>query len=335
MVLPPLPREEIPGVELEYGSVVTDRGHRLRTIVSRPKGAASRLPAILMLGWLSCDSVERPVGRLYGHHQLMHGIAAESGYVFMRVEKPGVGDSDGPPCAEADLADELAGYRAGLRELKRRDDVDPGRVVLLGISNGGGIAPLVAEGELVAGIIATGGWVKTWYEHMIEHERRRMALEGLAPGEVNSRLKGFQELYTAYLIDKKTPGEAIAERPHLRSIWYDAPAHQYGRPAAFYQQLQELNLEEAWSKVDVPVLVVYGEFDWIMSREDHGMIVEIVNRRRPGTARLEVIPRMHHSFFVHDTREQSFRDYASGRFDPKVLAVMVSWLRGLAARPAR
>ena len=35
----------------------------------------------------------------------------------MRVDKPGAGDSEGPPCAEIGYREELAGYRAALRAL--------------------------------------------------------------------------------------------------------------------------------------------------------------------------------------------------------------------------
>ena len=41
---------------------------------------------------------------------------------------------------------------------------------------------------------------------------------------------------------------------------------------AFYQQLQQLNLAAAWSRVKVPTYVLRGAFDWIMSREDSELI---------------------------------------------------------------
>jgi hypothetical protein len=42
-----------------------------------------------------------------------------------------------------------------------------------------------------------------------------------------------------------TPGEILAQHPDWKPFWYDAPDGQYGRPAAFCQQLQALNLGEA------------------------------------------------------------------------------------------
>ena len=69
----------------------------------------------------------------------------------------------------------------------------------------------------------------------------------------------------------------------------------YGRPIAFYQQLQKLNLAEAWSKVNVPTLVLHGQFDWIMSRENSELIAQIVNANRAGLAEFIELPNTGHT----------------------------------------
>ena len=328
VTLPAMPLETIENLDVTYGSVLTDRGYRLRTIFTKPKGSKGKLPGVLLVGWLSCNSPEWPLGSQSGTRRLIHGVATTSGFAMLRVDKPGAGDSEGPPCIEADFQSELAGYRAGLQELKRHPDVDPERIFILGSSNGGAIAPLVAEGEKVRGIAVSGAWVKTWYEHMMEHERRRLAFIGTPIGEINQKMSGYAELYTSYYIQKMTPGEAVRQKPHLAALWYDEPAHQYGRPAAFYHQLQDLNLPAAWEKVEAPVLVVYGEHDWIMTRDDHEIIVDIVNRRRPGTARFVAIPKMDHSFLQYDTPEAAFKG-GPGTEPAELVPLIVDWMKGL------
>ena len=69
---------------------------------------------------------------------------------------------------------------------------------------------------------------------------------------------------------------------------------QYGRPAAFYQQLQALNLGEVWEKVSAPVLVIYGGDDTIMSRADARAISDTVNHVHPEQARFVEIEGMDH-----------------------------------------
>jgi dienelactone hydrolase len=155
VALKSLPYETMEGATLEYGSVLVAESVRLRTIVSIPKNAATPLPAVLLIQGGGCGSIEIPVGPLTGQPELMHAIGRQ-GFVTMRVEKPGVGDSDGPPCNMIGYREELAGYQAALQALKLNSAVDPNRVFLLGISLGGTFAPIVARENPVAGIVVFG-----------------------------------------------------------------------------------------------------------------------------------------------------------------------------------
>ena len=74
----------------------------------------------------------------------------------MRADKPGAGDSEGPPCAETGFREELAGYQAALRALVADPAVDKNRVFLLGLSLGGFFALLLARDVRVKGISAYG-----------------------------------------------------------------------------------------------------------------------------------------------------------------------------------
>jgi pimeloyl-ACP methyl ester carboxylesterase len=260
---------------------------------------------------------------------LLRDVVTRSGYAVLRMDKPGVGDSEGPACADTDFETELAAYRAAFRAFATSPEVDPKRIVVMGMSNGGGFAPLVVGDAPVAGFIVSGGWSKTWLEHMLEIERRRLSLSGAEPGEVSRQMKGMSELYDLYLNGKKTPGEVVRERPRLAPLWEDEPAHQYGRPAAFYQQLQETNLAAAWQKVSAPVLSIHGEYDWIMSREDHELIVGWVNRNRPGRGRFVPVPGMDHGYRRFASPEAAFRN-EGGVYAPDVSDTIVDWLRARA-----
>ena len=325
----PIPKETIAGAEVIYDSVRIPDGYRVRTIITRPvsESVAKKMPAIFLVPWLSCDSTEAPFGPMDGTGKLLHALASRSGFVLMRTDKPGLGDSEGPRCEDLDFKKELQAYQAAFRSLKNYTFVDPDRIYVLGLSNGGGIAPLVVGEDKVRGYVISGGWVKTWFEHMIEIERRRLALSGEKPGQVNAHMAEFEEFYTEYLIQKQTPAQIIKKSPSFQSLWYDEPEHQYGRPAAFYQQLQELNLAEAWQKVDSPVLVIYGEYDWIMSRSDHEMIADIVNQRHPGKARFVSIPKMDHGLTLQDSMQGSFQNFGGGRWDDSLATLIINWLK--------
>ena len=155
VVLRPYPRESLPNVSFDYGSVRLDDGARLRTIISVPEGRGGRVPAVMLLQGGGCGSVDMPFVPDAGQHGLLRAVAGQ-GYVTMRVEKSGVGDSSGPPCDVIGYEQELAGYRAALDAVRRHPAVDPSRIYLLGISLGGVFAPVLARESSVRGIVVYG-----------------------------------------------------------------------------------------------------------------------------------------------------------------------------------
>lgn len=286
-----LPLEQQPGIETVYTDVRNPNGLRQRAILTRPAGTTRRLPGVLFVPWLSCDSVESPKGPSPGIDQLIR-LVPEYGVVMLRVDKPGVGDSEGV-CRDTDLETEINGSRAALAMLAAHPWVDASKIVLMGQSFSGAFLPMVAEGTPVAGYIFINSWSRSWYERLIEFERLRLEGEKLSPSEVTDRIRALAELYTLYLLQKKTPADAIRERPQLAKVWQDEPAHQYGRSAAFHHQLAELNPAAGWSKVRVPTLVVWSEQDIVMHRQDHERIVAMVNANAAGAARLVTAPGDH------------------------------------------
>ena len=290
-------REHFENAEVIYDWVANKRGDKLRTFITRPKNAGAKVPAIFIVGWLSCDSMEYAKGETDGFGALMLRLADQSGYATVRMDKPGVGESTGN-CAHADFKSELEGWQAAFDSLSKYDFIDLDSVFVLGLSNGGGFSPLVAGQHPVRGYIPTSSWGRTWYEHMLEHERRRITNAANSAAEVNLQVKIFTEFYNLYLIQRITPGEIIAKHPKWKSVWYDQPDGQYGRPAAFYQQLQDLNLGEVWEKVNSPVLVIYGAADAIMSHADAAAISDTVNRAHPGWAQFLEIEGMDHLLTV-------------------------------------
>jgi pimeloyl-ACP methyl ester carboxylesterase len=309
------PHEHFQNAEVLYDWVSNSRGDKLRTFLTRPKTGTGKVPALFFVGWLSCDSVESPQGETDGFSALIIRLIEQSGYGTLRTEKPGVGESQGTPCEKADFQSELEGYQAAFDSMSKYEFLDPDRVIVIGLSNGGGFAPLVSHDHNVRGYIAAGSWGRTWYEHMIENERVRLTNEGKSAAEVNDAVKVFSQFYDFYLIQGQTPGQVLSLHPQWKNLWYDAPDGQYGRPAAFYQQLQALNLGEVWQKVDVPVLVIRGSKDMIMSRADSSAIAETVNRVHPGKARYVEVEGMSHGFTVEN------------KFHSEIVATILNWAK--------
>lgn len=309
------PREHFQNAEVLYDWVSNARGDKLRTFVTRPKNVSGKAPVLFFVGWLSCDSIESPQGETDGFSALILRLIDQSGYATVRTEKPGVGESQGTACNKSDFQGELEGYQAAFDSMQKYEFLDLDRVLVIGLSNGGGFAPLVSRQHPVRGFIAAGSWGRTWYEHMLENERVRLAASGASPAEVNDALKVFAQFYDLYLIQGQTPGEILRQHPQWKNLWYDQPDGQYGRPAAFYQQLQALNLGQLWQNVDAPVLVIRGSKDTVMSRADSSAIAEIVNRVHPGKARYVEVDGMTHGFEVNN------------KFQSDVVKLILDWTK--------
>lgn len=283
--LPQPKHEHFQNAQIVYGWAQDSHGERLRTFITRPNSARGKVPAIFFVGWLSCDTMEyADADTKDGFGILLRRLIEQSGYATVRMDKPGVGESQGD-CSQADVTAELSGYQSAFDEMLKYDFIDPARVFVVGLSNGGGTAALVPRQHAVRGYVAASSWGRTWYEHMLELERRRLMEERKSPAEVKTAVKAFVDFYTLYLMKGVTPGQVIAQHPAWKNLWYDSQDGQYGRPAAFYQQLQALNLGETWQKVNEPVLVIHGTADTIMSNADGEAIAQIVNQAHPGHAR--------------------------------------------------
>jgi len=249
---------------------------------------------------------------------LLRRLIDQSGYATVRMDKPGVGESQGD-CSKADFHSEMTGWQAAFDAMAKYDFIDLDRVFVIGLSNGGGFSPMVAGDHPVRGFISCGSWGRTWYEHMLELERRRLTDGKTSAAEVNTDVKALAEFYILYLMKGMTPGQVIAQHPEWKSLWSDSPDGQYGRPAAFYQQLQALNLGQVWQNVKAPVLVIRGTADTVMSRADSEAIEQIVNRVHPGHARYIEIEGMTHGFKVN------------GKFHDQLIPKVLNWIKDLPA----
>ena len=301
------PHESYADLDVRYASAAAPAGFAVSMIVTQPRNGG-RLPTLVFIPWLSCDAVDYPKGPVDGWSRVLLELARTSGMTLVRVEKAGMGESTGPACADADLDADMVGFRAALREIPHLPQVDADRIFLFGGSIGAALAPILARELPVRGIIASGGFYKTWLEHMLEIERRRVGFEGMTPSQVTAAMRGYADFYSRYLNGAMTPGQVIARQPALKALWYDQPDHQYGRPARYYQQVQALDVAGAWADVRVPVLVLYGQYDWIMSREDQDLIVATVNRRREGLARLVVVAKMGHNLELFDSPQRAYAE---------------------------
>ena len=154
------PYESYKTLDLEPVSLSNSSGDLLRAFVTKPKNSKGKLPAILFVSWLSCGTIELPESE-GSWTKMMKEVAEKTGCLMMRVEKPGVGDSNGTACSDCDLLTELDAYKAAWRHLKGRADVDTTNIVVFGASLGGTLASIVGKGQPVKAYVSAVSVYKT------------------------------------------------------------------------------------------------------------------------------------------------------------------------------
>jgi uncharacterized protein len=338
------PFETSDAYEVIYGAVPSRAG-RLRTIVTRPK-AGDKHPALFLIQGIGLASIDNPVGGLTVYKKIVDDFTRH-GFVTLRVDKPGCGDSEGGPARDVDFDTELDGYAQALKMLRARTDVDPDRIFIFGHSMGGVMAPLQAKEIPVRGIVVYGTIARTWTEYWLENLRRQMELAGASPAAIDRDLRAEAALVTYLYTEKKAPKEIVERYPHLRdrldqTITEDR--YFFDRSLTFYRQLASKNLGAAWESFAGYALAIWGKADYVSNEDDHALIARIVNRNHPGQARFVALEGIDHGCNRAASRDESFQRGQSrqpGEFNPAVLELARAWTEktaGLAAgtikRPA-
>ena len=331
--------ETLVGSTVTYDSVRVPDGYRLRTILTEPKESPlakdGKLPAFMYVSGIVCDTIDRPTMPDAPDTRIVAAMA-DAGFITMRVDKPGLGDSEGPPCSEIDLQTELAGYAAALKQLAAMPGVDPQRIYIFGHSMGGVLAPYLAKDVPVRGTIVYGTLVRTWFEYQLENVRRQAALQpGASEAEITDAVLAEAKSSSLTLVEKKTLGDVWARWPELRQptqgLMLDEN-HMSTRSMPFFHQLQDLNLARAWQESTGAVLAIYGEYDWVTSESDHQKIVDIVNARTKGAGTLLLRPKADHAFTTHGSLRESVALMGGGDFDRDLPREMLRWMASVEER---
>lgn len=322
------PKETHDGLDTYYEEVTSDFGITHRMIITKPQKRGKQ-PTLILIGGLSCSSVELHPTRTNNWQRTINDLVEKTGMVMMRIEKPGVGDSDGN-CSTSDFITDLSGYHAAIRALKTKSYVDTTNIIIYGSSMGSALAPYLANEHGLAGVISDGTFFKTWFEHMLEIERRIRQMSGDNESEIAEKLnKYYIPLYYKMMIEKKSYHEAVNEYPALADYNYHSPEHMYGRPMAYYQQLQDFDIAGGWENLSVPLRIMRGTNDWIMSAYDNQMIMDLLDRKSHEDHVLFEKEGMDHWNTIHERPDDSFLGNP-GEWDDKISGRLVRWARELA-----
>lgn len=307
-------------------SFVLSNGKRMRTLISHPK-ASGRHPGLMFIQGFGPTSYDYNLAG-YGPDAPILFSFANTGFVTMRVEKPGVGDSEGGPLRDLDYYQEMDIYRQALKQLLSQTDVDPNQIYIFGHSMGGAFGPMLACETPIKGIICYGIEARTWEEYFNDINRYQNLLGGMSYADIDNQVRINARAMNAVFQEGKSPAQVEKEHPEWKAIvestFPDGTFSQ--RATKFWTQLEDINFESFWAKCNSHVLACWGESDFVSYKIDHQLVADIVNKQHPGWARFLTIPNSDHVLANWKSQEESFQHFPNGQFNPAFIDVIKTWL---------
>ena len=259
-------------------------------------------------------------------HLARHGIAS------IRVDDRGVGGSTGvrENLTTVDFASDTAQVVDFIGEYP---DVDASKVGLIGHSEGGLIAGIVASEHPVSFVVSMAGTGVNGLEVLVEQN-----LDMMQVSDTEARAQ-FKVDYTK-AVESEVKSDAEAEgvdavlrlqtsqskqtlTPEIQEVGLQQ--FQDMKASAWFQTFLSLEPSEYWSKVTVPVLILNGDKDVQVSA---GINPEAIQEALPSETAMtiEIVEGVNHLFQEAETGQVSEYAVIEQTISPNVLDVISEWI---------
>ena len=290
-------------------------GFSLAGTISKPANAAGKLPAVILVsGSGQTDRDENVFGiPIFG--QLADALA-EAGFIVLRYDKRGVGQSGGR--AEAARLEHFAeDARAAVKVMSDRKDVDRKRLAIVGHSEGGWIALMTAKDDRVAAVglvstVAVSGSELNLYQvtHGLERSTRP---ESERQATIDLQKKIQQAVVTGLGWDQINVPEAVR--------------HQADTP--YFQSFLTLDPAKLMKDVSQPLLIVQGERDTQVPPDNAAKLETLAKaRKKAAPVKAVTIPGINHLLVPANTGEvDEYGRLTDRHVSPAVTTELINWLR--------
>lgn len=278
---------------------------------------------------------------LLGHHPflVLADYLTRLGIAVLRVDDRGVGKSGGD-FTQATSEDFASDVLAGLEYLKSREEINPKQIGLIGHSEGGIIAPMVAvQSSDVAFIILMAGTGLIGEEILYLQGELILRAEG-ASDEPIARNRSLQE--QMFIVVKEEKDNSVAEK-RVRAILQDAmpevtEEQRKGAEAAVEAQIQWVlspwfrhflayDPKPTLMKVKCPVLAINGQKDvQVPPKENLAAIEEALKAGGNNNYTIKELSGLNHLFQTAQTGAISEYARIEETISPTALKIMGDWI---------
>ena len=273
-----------------------------------------RHPAVVLIGGSSQAGRDETVAGIAIFAQLA-GALADQGFVVLRYDKRGVGQSGGR-IESATLQDYADDAMAAVKWLAKRKDVDPRRIAVAGHSEGGWVALLAAAKEKKIGsvvLLAAPG--STGADLILEQQRHTLDVLKTPEAERQAKIDLQTKIHAAVISERGWEGippamRRQADTPLFRSLLLFDPA-------------------AIMPRVKQPILIVQGDLDTQVTRTHADRLAELARARKknPGVE-VKHLPGLNHLLVPATTGEVSeYTTLATKTVAPAAANAVVEWLK--------
>jgi pimeloyl-ACP methyl ester carboxylesterase len=283
--------------------------------MSRPaQSSATRLPAVVLVagsGPADRDSVAFGIPVL-GE---LAGALADAGFIVVRYDKRGIGQSGGRAEAAA-LADYAEDVRAVVKMLVDRKDVDPKRIAAIGHAEGGLVALMAAAKEkkiAAVALVATPGI--TGAEIILAQQQRLLNRMKLTPEEKQAKVDAQKKIHDAVITGK---GLELLPPEVRRTV-----------DNAEFQSLLVSDPSKLVAEVRQPLLIVQGELDTQVEPANADTLAALA-RKRKNAPPVEVVkvPGVNHLLAAATTGEvDEYGTLKDKHVSQVVTQAITTWLK--------
>ena len=296
----------------------TNGGVTLAGTALRSKAAGPR-PAVVMVHSSGNQSRNGP----NAYFRLIANLLAASGITTLVYDKRGVGDSTGSwfTATYADLAGDL---RAAVDAVRRVAGVDPARVGIWSLSQGGWVAPMVAAmDERVRFLALISAAATSPAQQEIARVSAVMRAAGSSDADA-AAASNYLQVYFDVVAGTRPWSDLQAEMTRTANARWVAyvPRPSNERAARWDPEPATLNPAAIFRGVRAPVLAVHGADDVDVPASVNSPLFARLSAHR--SSRQQIFPRADHYLLVRITDPD--REYRL--LSPGYLSLLVDWIHG-------
>jgi len=285
--------------------------------LSLPPGAGPWPAAVLISGSGAQDRDENtpgPGGLKLGIFRAIADTLTRSGLAVLRYDDRGVGGSEGS-LASSGLSDLVADVRAAVGYLRARSEIDGGRIALVGHSEGGIIAPIVAAEDAGLGGIVLMAGTATPLDSVLVEQIVGAARE--AGGDSAALAESRQQV--------ERLARAVRAGEDVEALDLPPTLERLGRSRWFREHMEHDPLATIRT-VRVPVLILNGGQDVQVAPDHARRLGEALAEAGHPDYEVKIFPGLNHLFAV--SKGEGTAEYAdpNSKVDAEFLGYLTNWL---------